>query len=205
MTQWTNKDEAAGSPKWGPALVNKPANTTNQTALFGNTTPNAFVAGQTVGVFAVDAAETAAESAVAHAGWVMRKAGTGGRAGRVQYETLVAMHAITTDAEDTVLPDIKLSWTTQPANMSVASPAPASFTADAKSTPTGASVVYAWSADSGSGYTALVNGGNISGANTATLTLAASTGLNGVKYRVTAASAGANTITSSAATLTVTA
>ena len=43
---------------------------------------------------------------IAHAGWNIRKEGTGGRAGRVQYETLVAMSSISTDAsDDTVLPD----------------------------------------------------------------------------------------------------
>jgi hypothetical protein len=59
--------------------------------------------------------ETAAASAVvggasnkgvAHAGWVVRKVGSGGRAGRVQYETLVAMGTITSDgSDDTILPD----------------------------------------------------------------------------------------------------
>ena len=44
--------------------------------------------------------------AVAHAGWVRRTVGTGGRAGRVQYETLVAMGSINADAaDDAVLPD----------------------------------------------------------------------------------------------------
>ena len=55
---------------------------------------------------------------IAHAGWVLRTEGTGGRAGRVQYETLVAMGSLgmngnkwgtpvtTTDAsDDTVLPE----------------------------------------------------------------------------------------------------
>lgn len=41
----------------------------------------------------------------AHAGWVRRTVGTGGRAGRVQYETLVAMGSIAGDAEDNVMPD----------------------------------------------------------------------------------------------------
>jgi hypothetical protein len=42
----------------------------------------------------------------AHAGWVLRTVGTGGRAGRVQTETLVAMGSISSDAsDDTVLPD----------------------------------------------------------------------------------------------------
>lgn len=40
-----------------------------------------------------------------HAGWVVRKEGSGGRAGRVQYETLVAMGSMTGDAEDTIFPD----------------------------------------------------------------------------------------------------
>ena len=41
-----------------------------------------------------------------HAGWVKRTVGTGGRAGRVQYETLVAMSSITSDAsDDTEFPD----------------------------------------------------------------------------------------------------
>ena len=41
-----------------------------------------------------------------HAGWVRRTVGTGGRAGRVQTETLVAMGSMGSDAsDDTVLPD----------------------------------------------------------------------------------------------------
>lgn len=43
---------------------------------------------------------------IPHAGWVVRKVGTGGRAGRVQYETLVAMSSITSDgSDDLILPD----------------------------------------------------------------------------------------------------
>jgi hypothetical protein len=37
---------------------------------------------------------------IAHAGWIRRTTGTGGRAGRVQYETLVAMGSITGDQAD---------------------------------------------------------------------------------------------------------
>ena len=48
----------------------------------------------------------AANKGVPHAGWVVRTVGTGGRAGRVQYETLVAMGTITSDGtDDSVLPD----------------------------------------------------------------------------------------------------
>ena len=43
---------------------------------------------------------------IAHAGWVVRTEGTGGRAGRVQYETLVAMGSMSTDgSDDNPLPD----------------------------------------------------------------------------------------------------
>jgi len=58
--------------------------------------------------------ETAAASAVIsgaankggfHAGWVRRIKGTGGRAGRVQYETLVATGSISNDDEDTIFKD----------------------------------------------------------------------------------------------------
>jgi hypothetical protein len=38
----------------------------------------------------------------AHAGWVKRTVGTGGRAGRVQYETLVAMGSMTGDQADDI-------------------------------------------------------------------------------------------------------
>jgi hypothetical protein len=41
----------------------------------------------------------------AHAGWVLRTVGTGGRAGRVQYETLVAMGSISGDSDDTIFKD----------------------------------------------------------------------------------------------------
>lgn len=42
-------------------------------------------------------------AAVTHAGWVVRTVGTGGRAGRVQYETLVAMGSMTGDGSDDAL------------------------------------------------------------------------------------------------------
>ena len=41
----------------------------------------------------------------AHLGWVKRTVGTGGRAGRVHYETLVAASSISGDAEDLATPD----------------------------------------------------------------------------------------------------
>ena len=43
---------------------------------------------------------------IAHAGWVKRTAGSGGRSGRIHYETLVAASSISGDAaDDSQLPD----------------------------------------------------------------------------------------------------
>lgn len=44
--------------------------------MFNNTTPGAFLTGQAVGIFGVDATE-AAITRVPHAGWLVRRAGTG--------------------------------------------------------------------------------------------------------------------------------
>ena len=64
---------------------------------------------ETIGIFGVSTSEMANTSGLnhkaAHTGWVVRTEGTGGRAGRVQYETLVAMGSIQNDASnDTAFP-----------------------------------------------------------------------------------------------------
>ena len=63
-------------------------------------------------IYGVSTSEMSANSgvgeshAVTHAGWTKRTAGTGGRAGRVHYETLVAGSSITGDSvDDTKLPE----------------------------------------------------------------------------------------------------
>ena len=51
-------------------------------------------------------AEDAGAQGIAHAGWLKRTAGSGGRAGRVHYETLVAASSVSGDAgDDSVLPE----------------------------------------------------------------------------------------------------
>lgn len=57
MAQWGNTDDAANSVLWAVSQLKRPANSVNQTALFGNTTPDAFVSGQTTGQFGLDATE----------------------------------------------------------------------------------------------------------------------------------------------------
>lgn len=57
MPQWGKTDNAANSVLWAPAILNKVANSTTQTALFGNTTSGAFITGEVVGQYGVDATE----------------------------------------------------------------------------------------------------------------------------------------------------
>lgn len=67
--------------------------------IFENFTANTHIKGATIGVFGIDTAEKANTSGEghqsAHSGWNLRTAFTGGRAGRVQYETLVTTKNIT--------------------------------------------------------------------------------------------------------------
>lgn len=84
MSLFKNRDQYSDAPKF---VVNAATGDTGQEQ-FGNT------------VFGASVAETAVTKSIAHAGWIRRVEGTGGRAGRVQVETLVAMSSITTDATD---------------------------------------------------------------------------------------------------------
>lgn len=109
MAQWTMTDNAAGSPLW----ANTTLNVSNSAHIYGSTTEDAFITDLKVGVFGVstdemayaNTADTEAD-AVPHSGWVLRTEGTGGRAGRVQYEVLVASGSMTGDgADDTQVPE----------------------------------------------------------------------------------------------------
>lgn len=101
MGQWGNTDDSANSVIWANTTLNV---TANQIALFGNTTVSAIIANAQVGVFGVSTDEIANTASgaeglkIPHAGWVLRKEGRGGRAGRTHYEVLVAMSSITGDA-----------------------------------------------------------------------------------------------------------
>jgi hypothetical protein len=113
MSLWGNIDLANNAPVFGP--TGGMGLTANTQLLYGNTTiattnSDLGCIGEAIGVFGVDAveAQVAASKANvgAHAGWVVRTTGTGGRAGRTQTETIVAMGSMTGDAEDdTTLPD----------------------------------------------------------------------------------------------------
>lgn len=209
MPQWGNTDVASNSVFWGPALFNKVANTSNQTALFGNTTADAFVTGETIGQFGADAGETQAarEASVArpaHAGWVIKTEGSGGRTGRVTYETLVAMGSLGGDSEDVVLPDYTIRINTQPANTTANTTAAqnATFSVSAVSVPTGATLSYAWTYANG---TTIQAGANVGPTTGATLTVNSAVQTVNAAFRVTVSTTGgAANVVSSNATLRIT-
>lgn len=208
MSQWKNTDDAANSVLWAPTSVKLAPNTTNQTNLFGNTTADAFITGVTVGQFGVDANEAQAARAgantkAAHAGWVLRTTGSGGRAGRIQNEVLVAMSTISTDAEDAAFPDYKLSITTQPSGNTANTTASenATFRVVAASTPTGATLSYAWKYANGDSIGA---GANVGTTTTANLVVNSAVVTTNTSFKVIVSATGAANVTSSNAALVIT-
>jgi len=204
MGQWKNEDSAANSVLWGVGQYKKTANAANRNAFFGNTTANAYFDGVTVGQFGVDTDEqTAARAAgarAAHAGWVVKTEGQGGRAGRVQMETLVAMGSMSGDAEDVTFPDTFISITSQPVDASAngADNEQATFTVVATSTPT-KTLTYLWTYANGDSI-----GAETSNVSTASLVIDANTATDQDEYKVEISATGAVNVESSNVTLTVT-
>lgn len=200
MAQWGKSDASSNAVLWAPTSVKLAPNTTNRDALFGNTTADAFLANVTVGMFAVDSNEIAAQGGkAAHTGWVLRTTGQGGRAGRVTQEVLVA-GGITADAEDVVYPDLTIRIVTQPTSLSAnaTDDEVATFSVVGATTPTGGTLSYLWQANTGSGFA------NVAGGTSANLAVNANTAANGTTYRVILSATGAANLTSSVATLTIT-
>lgn len=110
MALWSSTDANTGAPKWGGA--GGLGVSANGRTLYANTQTSAFVAGANVGIFGVDTNEIANTSATskaskpAHAGWILRKAGTGNRVGRVQTEVLVAMGSMSGDGSASANDDV---------------------------------------------------------------------------------------------------
>lgn len=217
MPQWGKTDNAANSVSWADDMVISNGGNTSltQTTLFGNTSnPPAVKAGVKIGQFGVDsneaqAARSGSGDKVSHSGWVLRTEGTGGRAGRVQYETLVAMGTITGDAEDVIFEDFTIEILTQPSDASANSSADeqATFTVVATSTPS-TSLTYLWQYTTDPGNTAsfatTVAVGGFADQTTDTLTVDANTIADGTLVRVVVSATGADSVTSDNAELTVT-
>jgi hypothetical protein len=82
MAQWGNTDDAANSVLWATAAVNLPANTTNQAALYGNTTVDAFLnngvaVNRAIGQFGLDVNEITVTGNTAVAQYVIVNPGSG--------------------------------------------------------------------------------------------------------------------------------
>ena len=212
MPLWGTSDAASNSTLFALDQVGTTPNTANRTALYGNTTADAFITGVTVGQFGSDANEVKTQrlsgGPTRSPGWNLRIT----KGSRVMNETLVAMShrsLITDGSDDATLPDyFALSITSQPSNATanVSAAESALFTVVAASNPTGATLSYDWQANSGAGFASVSNGAVYSGQSTASLSVDDPTGLDGVQYRVvvSAASTGVANVTSGTATLTVT-
>jgi hypothetical protein len=155
MALWGNLDASNNAPVFADTGgLGLTANT--QGALFNNTTiattsTDVGVAGMAVGVFGVDATEMANTESVAntaggHAGWVLRKEGTGGRAGRVHVETLVAMGSMTGDSDDDTTFDDSaiITIVTQPQSEVIDSGDGINLSVVASVVPVGTALSYQW-------------------------------------------------------------
>lgn len=174
MALWTNKDEEAGKPKYLSAADK--ANT-----------------------YGADVAETAATDGVT-AGWVLRTEGTGGRAGRVSFESLVAMGSMTTDGDAGITTQTRtITITAQPVSTSAADGESVTFTVVAGVSPAdSATLGYQWQVNDGGGWADIVF------ATSASYTHDAATAEDGYTYQAIVSATGASPVTSDAATLTIT-
>jgi hypothetical protein len=208
MSQWKNDDSAANSVLWGVSGYKVPANSANRNAFFGNTTADALITGITVGQYGVDTSELRAtrqngENRPAHAGWVNRTVGSGGRAGRIQHEVLVAMGSMSADAEDAAFPDYAITITTQPSGNTANTTAAqqATFRVVAASVPTGATLSYQWTYANG---TTLASGANVGVTTAANLVVNSGVVTTNTSFKVTVSATGADNKVSSNAVLTIT-
>lgn len=203
---WGNKDNAANSDIAAVMQYNKATNSTNRTNLYGNTTANVWVQGQTVGQFAVDTQEAQANPSIPHSGWVLRKEGTGLRAGRVTYEVLVATGSIATDgSDDTTIPDYTLTVTLNPISNSTNVIQNVNFTVAATSLPTGATVSYQWQRWTGSAWANIANTAGAWYKVTSPTLIANNLVANANTIRAAVSATGATTVYSANATITLTA
>jgi hypothetical protein len=202
MPLWGSTDNAANSTIFAAAQLKVSPNTANKTALFGNTTANAYITGSTIGQFGVDSNEITADGGkVAHTGWVLRTVGSGGRAGRVFNEVLVA-GGISGDAEDIIFPDFTIRIITQPlANTANTTDGGlATFRVVANSTPN-TTLSFQWTYANGDSIQA---GANVGVTTSANLVINSSIETENTAFKVAVSATGANTVISSNAILTIT-
>ena len=90
MSSWTTASSAGGAPLWAATMLNVAPSSANRTSLYENASAGTFISGATHGLFNYNASETQSGK-VAHSGWVLKTTGSGGRANRVSYTTLVCL------------------------------------------------------------------------------------------------------------------
>ena len=213
MPLWGTYDNAANSDIGVMMQVNHAAsNTTGRTLLFNNTTANTVVKSEkgsgnvVVGQFLANTAEIQAANQAGrghppHSGWVLRHEGRGLKAGRVWYETMVAMASAKSDANDDVyFPDYAIVISTQPSSNSSATAGNLTFTVAAVTAPTGGTLTYQWQKNNGGWANIAYAAGQYFNPTTATLT-ANNITANGNVFRVMVMTTGANTVYSSNATI----
>ena len=201
MSSWGNNDNAANAPYWAVNSTIAPDNpnrarptAANVALLYGNTTSDVYTTGKTIGLYMVDAAEEIVRESgamkPAHAGWNLYTLGSGGRAGRETFETLVALAGVKNDnngSDDALLPDAVITLTQpiarNPVPVSAASGNTVTFSvAGTTVIPDSAVLTYQWQVNAGGqDWVSIDNGTNVStgqpgnmiktGANTATLIL----------------------------------
>jgi len=144
MAQWGNTDDAANSVLWATTAVNLTPNTTNQTALFGNTTVNAWnnngvAMKQVVGQFGLDVTEmTLAQSNASVAQYIITNAGSGYAANAAVTvantsggaNTQLANSTVTTGKVTAVTANVTVGGYTSAPTVTIADPAAQSFNAN---------------------------------------------------------------------------
>lgn len=138
MAQWGNTDDAANSVLWATALVNKTPNTTNQSALFGNTTVGAFIANEAVGQFGLDVTEISVSGNAAVQQYIITNAGSGYAANAAVTvanttggaNTLAANSTVATGRVTAVTANATISGYTSAPTVTIAAPAAQSFNAN---------------------------------------------------------------------------
>ena len=93
MSGWVNTDAHGSAPLFALAQVQEAPVASNMGAagsgkLFNNATEDNLITDVTIGLFNLKDGE---EEKGAHTGWNLKTTGTGGRASRVIYETLVCL------------------------------------------------------------------------------------------------------------------
>jgi hypothetical protein len=179
MSSWGNNDNAANAPYWAvnSTIVNAAGvkasaaapTAANVALLYGNTTADVYTSGETIGLFGVDAQE--ADVANIHTGWVLKTTGSGGRAGRVQQEVLVALSELKApDGDAQVYANVEITLTSPSAATVVSNTSngnSASFTVGtALVGNTAATLSYQWQVNSNTGALGWTNVANSTPTNT---------------------------------------